>query len=86
MNKLIYVGRFYPWTDKHEDELFDALNIFDEVIIAVTKLSKKKPLKGQPSKLLDKKLLKRVKIIYFNKLEPLLAAKKDYKYIMFERR
>lgn len=82
--KLLYVGKFHPWNDKHEDELFDALETFDEVIICVSKLNDK-PLKGQPTKILDKDFKSRIKIIYFNKLSKLLLYKKDCKYIMFER-
>lgn len=83
MKHLIYVGKFLPWNDKHEDALFDALEIFDKVIIAV---SSKKKMKGQPSKILDSSIKHRVKIVYFNKLKDVLNHFESYKYVMFERR
>lgn len=84
MKQLLYVGKFHPWNDKHEDELFDALETFDEVIICVSKLDRK-PLTGQPTKILKSDVRHRIKIVYFNKLSKLLAYKKECKYIMFER-
>lgn len=84
MKQLLYVGSFHPWTDEHEDELFDALETFDQVTICVTKKGKS-PLVGQPTKILNTECKDRIKIVYFNKLSKLLAVKKDCKYIMFER-
>lgn len=85
MKQLIYAGKFHPWSEKNENDLFEALGMFDKIIIAVTKISKK-PLRGQPRKLLDSSLEGKVKFVYFNKLSDVLNHFKSYKYIMFERR
>jgi len=84
MKQLLYVGKFYPWTDKHDNALAEALETFDKVTIAVSMLSDK-PKKGQPTKIIDESVKDKVKIIYFKRLSNLLHAKKEYKYIMFER-
>ena len=84
MKQLLYVGSFHPWSELHEDELFDALETFDEVTICVTKKGPK-PIGGQPTRVLNTNVKNRIKILYFNRLSKLLAVKKDHKYIMFER-
>lgn len=84
MNELLYVGKFLPWKDSNEDELFEALKIFDNVLICVM-VSGKKIKKGQPSKLLDKTMKNRVKIVQFKKLKNLLHVYKTNRYIMFAR-
>ena len=84
MKELLYIGKFYPWTDKNEDALFEALQIFDGVRICVM-ISGKKLKKGQPTKIIDKDIKDRVSICTFKKLKTLLGVYKDNKYIMFER-
>lgn len=84
MKQLLYVGKFNPWNDKHEDELFEALETFDQVTIAVTMLNDT-PIKGQPIKVLSKHMKNKIKIVYFRRLSNLLHVKNDIKYIMFER-
>lgn len=84
MKRLLYVGKFKPWNDAHEDELFEALDTFDEVTICVATGSGK-PIMGQPTKILNSVFKDRIKIIHFNKLSNLLHIKSDNKYIMFER-
>ena len=81
---LLYVGNFNPWTDKNDNELDEALNTFDNVIIGVSKIARS-PKKGQPTKILMPEIKHRVKIIYYSKLATLLNKYPDYKYIMFER-
>ena len=84
MNELLYVGKFYPWTEKNEDALFEALQTFDTVRICVM-VNGKKLKKGQPSKIVDAEIKDRVKICKFKKIKNLLNVYKDSKYIMFER-
>lgn len=81
MKQLLYVGKFTPWTDSHDDELYEALQTFDEVKICVQDCENKK---GQPSKILESELKDRIEIVYFNKLSDLLSEENS-KYIMFER-
>jgi len=85
MKQVIYVGTFHPWSDKNEDDLYEALEMFDKVIIAVNKLSNK-PLKGQPSKILETQFNDRIKFVYFDKLKDVLNHFKSNKYVMFDRR
>ena len=86
MKELLYIGKFYPWTDKNEDALFEALQIFDSVKICVMTNGKNTRLKkGQPTQVVDKDIKHRVSICKFKKLKNLLGFYKDNKYIMFER-
>lgn len=85
MKELLYIGKFYPWTDKNEDALFEALQTFDSVRICVM-VNGKKIKKGQPTKIVDPNIKGRVKICKFKKLKNLLNVYKDNKYIMFEHR
>lgn len=81
MKQLLYVGKFSPWNDNHEDELYEALQTFDEVKICVQdSLSRK----GQPTMILDSEMKNRIKIVYFDKLSDFLSHE-NTRYIMFER-
>lgn len=83
MKRLLYIGEFHPWTDEHDDTLAEALETFDKVTICVA-LKKDKPLKGQPSKVLESELKNRINILCFKKLSNLLHIKNDHKYVMFD--
>lgn len=84
MKELLYVGNFNKWSDKNEDQLAEALEMFENVTICVSRVSKL-PLKGQPTKIVDRSLKDRIKILYFKDLQKLLKEKIECKYIMFER-
>lgn len=84
MKKLLYIGNFYPWKEKNEDELFEALQTFDHVKICVM-LKGKKLKKGQPSKTLAGEMKDKISICKFKRMKNLFNVYKDYKYIMFER-
>lgn len=44
MRRAIYAGSFDPWTEGHQDVLREALEIFDEVIVAILQNPDKRPL------------------------------------------
>ncbi|TQR34736.1 pantetheine-phosphate adenylyltransferase [Campylobacter sp. MIT 99-7217] len=79
MKKCIYPGTFDPITNGHLDVIKRALNIFDEVIVAVAKNEAKKPYfsleKRKKLAELATKELQNVKIISFDFLLVDLARK-----------
>ena len=86
VKQLLYVGKFLPWNDKHEDELYEALEIFDQVTIGVMlDKGQKKPKKGQPTKILEPEIRDRLTIVYYKSLKSLLKEYKNCKYILFDR-
>lgn len=86
MKELLYVGKFTPWDDSNEDNLFEALETFDKVTIAVMlDKNQKKPKKGQPTKIVEPDVKERLDIVYYKSLKQLLNQYKHCKYIMFER-
>ena len=79
---LLYVGKFSKWTERNEDEIYEALEKFDKVFVCVQFNKKQwRPLKGQPKKIFDN----RVEIVYFKTMKNLLNELKDCKYILFDR-
>lgn len=84
MKKLLYIGNFYPWKEKNEDELFEALQTFDHVKICVM-MKGNKLKKGQPSKILTGDMNSKISLVNFKRMKNLFNLYKDYKYIMFER-
>lgn len=86
MRQLLYIGKFYPWTDEHDDELRDALEIFDKVYVCVMFDSKQKKIKkGQPSRILDESIKDRVSFVYTKSLKKVFKEFKQCKYIMFDK-
>lgn len=84
MKELLYIGKFSPWKESNEDDLFDALETFDKVKICVM-VSGKKPKKGQPEKILDSTMKGKIQIVKFKKLKNLLNIYKSNRYILFEK-
>lgn len=84
MKELLYIGKFSPWKESNEDELFEALKIFDKVRICVM-VSGKKVKKGQPTKIVDEDYKDRIAITKFKRIKNLLNVYKNSKYILFER-
>ncbi len=77
--KAIYSGTFDPITNGHMDIIKRATNIFDEVVIAVAKSERKKPMFSHKQRvdyiIAATKHLQRVKVIGFDTLLVDLATK-----------
>ena len=82
MKKIaLYPGTFDPITNGHYDIIARALNLFDEVIIAVAVSQDKKPLFSVEQRVIMAKAatshLKNVRVVSFDTLTVELAAKEN---------
>lgn len=82
--EILYIGKFKTWSDKNEDDVYNALEKFDKVKICVFySKNQMKAKKGQPTKVLQEN--ERISIISFKSMKKLLKDNKDSRYILFER-
>jgi pantetheine-phosphate adenylyltransferase len=84
--KAIYPGTFDPFTNGHLEILTKALDIFDEVIVAVAYSVEKKPMFDMNDRIdiikIATKGLKGVKIVPFNTLTVDLAKNENVEHIV----
>lgn len=86
VKRAIYPGTFDPFTNGHLEILTKALELFDEVIVAVAISLEKKPMFDVEDRVriiqIATKDLKNIKIIPFNTLTVELAKRENIKHIV----